>query len=453
MVEETIFSDQITHTDNKDTTAVRETKSPVEASLGVSEKWDARDAGREVVETAIQGLTRPPDFFLLFSTIHYEKYGGFQEFLNGVWDVLPKGTPLAGGTVVGFMNNYGCYTHGATALAVSYPNMDIAIGYGKNTKRNPKKAAEQCTNMIKRRFVKSAYRNKFLFNIVSGPGFIKIPGYGYKKVIDSGLTSKFVIFAIGLSRYLVQRGAAREDEVFEEMVENLPDYNMILGTTLDNLKGINNYQFFNDKFFTNTVVGLGIATDLDTDVFTTHGMKETNINFQITKLKNNQIIQEINNKPALKELYRLMDWPEGFVNDKTMEHTILYYPILLKRGKREVPVVMPFILKDSIMTPCLIDKGEAKVLTVSGKNLINSIQNSLQYFDNIQPEFGIFSNCMTILQTLGSKTNIIRKETMKYFGEKPFLMIWSAGEGTYSPVSEIIYANMSINTAIFGHKI
>jgi hypothetical protein len=103
----------------------------VEAVVGMSRKWDAREAGREVAKTAIRTLTRPPDFFLLFSTIHYEKYGGFQEFLNGVWDVLPEGTPLVGGTVTGFMNNYGCFSRGTSGLAVSYPYIDVAVGVGK----------------------------------------------------------------------------------------------------------------------------------------------------------------------------------------------------------------------------------------------------------------------------------------------------------------------------------
>ena len=70
-------------------------ESKLEASVGLSRLWDAREAGREVARTAIEKLSRPPDFFLLFSTIHYEKHGGFEEFLAGVWDVLPKGTPLA----------------------------------------------------------------------------------------------------------------------------------------------------------------------------------------------------------------------------------------------------------------------------------------------------------------------------------------------------------------------
>jgi hypothetical protein len=114
-------------------------ETSIEAAVGVSEKWDAREAGREVAESTLSKMDSNPDFFLLFSTIHYEKHGGFQEFLDGVWEVLPKNTPLIGGTVAGFVNNYGCFTRGATALSVSYPNMDVILGFGKNTKRNPKK--------------------------------------------------------------------------------------------------------------------------------------------------------------------------------------------------------------------------------------------------------------------------------------------------------------------------
>ena len=119
-------------------------ESKLEASIGMSREWDARKAGREVAKSAIKNLKTPPNFFLLFSTIHYKDHGGFQEFLNGVWDVLPKGIPLIGGTVAGFLNNHGCFTRGATALAVAYPNLDVAIGIGRNTRKNPKKAAKNC---------------------------------------------------------------------------------------------------------------------------------------------------------------------------------------------------------------------------------------------------------------------------------------------------------------------
>ena len=121
-------------------------KAEFEAAVGMSRKWDAREAGREVARSAIEKLSRPPSFFLLFSTIHYEKHGGFQEFLNGVWDVLPKGTPLIGGTVAGFMNNYGCFTRGATSIAIESTDIKILSGIAHNTKRYPKKAIV-CTYM------------------------------------------------------------------------------------------------------------------------------------------------------------------------------------------------------------------------------------------------------------------------------------------------------------------
>ena len=425
----------------------------VEAAVGMSRKWDAREAGREVAETAIKNLTLPPDFFLLFSTIHYEKYGGFQEFLNGVWDVMPKETPLVGGTVTGFMNNYGCFSRGASALAVSYPFMDVAVGVGKNTKRNPYRAAKKCAEMIQNGLKESPYKNKFLLNFISGPVMPSIPGVGQKKYIRSGFVSKFAMQALGLSQALVQKGLAREDEIFEETVKQLPDYEMILGTSMDDHRGMKNYQFFNDQILTNAVVNLGLATDLDLDVCTTHGMKETNRNFTITKLgARNHAICNINHKPAVPELLRLLDWPEGFLTEETLMHTLLYYPISLRRRGREVPVVMPLIMKNSIFVPCIIDDGEVSILTVSGKDLINAVKENLHYFDEIQPEFGLFSTCMTILQTLGRKTNIVQEELCNYFKDKSFLLFYSAGEGTYSPTKDITYANMSFNTAIFGHQ-
>ena len=422
----------------------------IEVGLGLTKKWDAREAGREVAETAIQKLKNPPDFFLLFSTIHYEKHGGFQEFLDGVWEVLPKGIPLVGGTVVGFMNNYGVYVHGASAMAVSYPNMDIAIGYGKNTKRNPKKAARQSAEMIKKGFATTKYKNRFLLSLVSGPEVPSMPGVGRKKIIKSGIASKFAMQALGISQTLFQKGIGREDEVFEELAKELPDYNMILGTAVDDYKGISNYLFYDNKILTNSVINLGFSTNLNLDVCTTHGMKETNITFDITKLsKNKHIIHEINNKPAVPELYKLLHWPEGFLNEKTMLSKILYYPLSLKRYHREVPGVMLFIFKDSIVTPCMIDKGKVSILRVSGKNLVDAMKENLAHFNNYKPEFGLCSACLTIQQTLGYKVKMIKQDVSEFFKEKPFLIFWCAGEGTHSPSKDMVYANMSYNTAVF----
>ena len=155
----------------------------LEAAVGMTRKWDAREAGKEVARSTIEKLTKPPDFFVLFSTIHYKYHGGFQELLNGVYDVLPEEIPLVGGTVRGFSNTYGCYTRGATSLAVSSKTMDVAVGVGNNTKRNPKKAAIKCAEMIKSGLKNSTYKNSFLLNIISGAEVPNMPPLGRKKVI------------------------------------------------------------------------------------------------------------------------------------------------------------------------------------------------------------------------------------------------------------------------------
>jgi hypothetical protein len=424
-----------------------------EASIGLTRKWDAYEAGIEVAENTIRKLSRPPDFFLLFSTIHYEKYGGFEKFLDGVWEVLPEGVPLIGGTVPGFINNYGCFTRGATALAVSEPRMDVVIGLGKKTKRNPKRAAEQSSKMIEAGFAKSAFKNKFLLNIISGPETMKIPGEGYRKIVDSGFWSRFANITYGTSQYLMQKGSGREDEIFEELIKKFPNSKMILGASMDDYRGISNYQFYDKQVLTNAMVILGIASDLELDVSTTHGMKKTEKKLNITKLsRNKHIIKRINGKPAVPELFNILNWPEGFLTEKTMYNVIPYYPISFKRHGKEVPTIMPAFLKDFIVTPSVIDLGEVSILTLNGKDLISAAKEGLETTGDNNIAFGLFSTCVTILTTLGYKTYMIKEELTKVFGETPFLMFFSAGEGTYSPSKNATYANISFNNAIFHHN-
>jgi hypothetical protein len=237
-------------------------QSKIEVSIGLSRKWDAREAGREVAKSAIKNLKKPPSFFLLFSTIHYKDHGGFQKFLNGVWEVLPKGTPLIGGTVACFMNNYGCYARGATALAVSYLNMDISVGLGKHTKLNPKNAAKICSNYIKSGLKNSKYSNKLLINIISAPTVPKLPMLGRNNFIKSRFFG-WMASNIGVRLFsLFGHGLGKEDDLIDELTKLLPDYYFIGGSSVDSGKYLNNYQFIEDQVFTNSVVALGCKIDL-----------------------------------------------------------------------------------------------------------------------------------------------------------------------------------------------
>jgi len=427
-------------------------KQEVEAAVGMTRKWDAREAGREVARNTIKQLNSPPNFFLLFSTIHYRDHGGFEEFLNGVWDVLPKGTPLVGGTVRGFMNNYGCYTRGATAIAVSKSEMDVAIGYGKNTKRNPKAAAQKCAKMIKDQLKNSNYQNKFLLNLISASEIPDIPSLGRKKIVKPGLTPKALMKLYGFSQYVLQKGAGRDDEIIEEMIKQLPECYMMGAGTIDGGAGVTSFQFYNKEMFTNSVVSLAINTKNKIDVLTTHNMKKTGIEFKITKAsKDGRIIHEINGKPAFSELLRLLNWPKDFLNEDTWLKTTFYFPLGSNYiGSKNCfgPRVIGFVLGESLVTGFRSKDPDASILTIDGGSLLETIDKNLGSFSD-SPEFGIIASCTTRLETMGGNLYQARDRILRYFDKNPFIVFYVGGESTYSPDKGLDYINMSFNSALF----
>jgi hypothetical protein len=371
--------------------------------------------------------------------------------------VLPKGTPLVGGTVVGFLNNYGCYTRGTSALAVSYPNMDIAVGYGRKTKSSPEYASNEYARMIDYKLKSSRYPYNFLLNLISGPELFNLPGMGYKKIIKSKKSANLGIFFAEIMQKIGKKGMPRDDEILKNLTKKMPDYSSLSGVLLDDFKFLDNYQFLNNDVLTGKLVGLGMKTDLSFDVNTTHCMKETGINLEVTKIAyNGWVIKEINNKPAWPEFLRLLDWNEDIILDesKLMER-MMYCPLGFKRDGKVYPTITGIVvLGDSMVTAVRTKVGDkAAILNINGKLLVESVKINLEKYQDFKPEFGLFSSCITRLITLGREIYSLRDILLDYFNDKPFLDIYVAGEGTYSSREKrLAYSDMSFNSAIFGSK-
>jgi len=423
-------------------------KPEFKAGVGLSRKWDAREAGREVALTTLEKLgDKKPDFFLLFSTIHYEKYGGFQEFLAGVWDILPEGTPLIGGTVAGFIIPQGCFTRGATALAVSYPNMDVAVGIGRNTKRAPHLAAKQCAEMIKRGLRGSRYENKFLIDVISGPTIPKLSFFN-KKVIKSKILENVIPILFHISEKILQKGVGREEEILDELIKNLPEYSIIGGSTYDDNKMTRNYQFYSKYIFTNSIVALALCSELVPSINTTHGLKETDTKLEITGLRGeDRIIYEINNNPAADEFLKALDWPREYLNEKAYLKTY-FTPLGFKKNGVLFPEIIGYFIGNSIICGYKIKDNDLYLLSASGKSLMNSIDLNLEIFKDkeIFMAFGIC--CAIMLQTLGSNVFHIQRKLLEVFGESPFLLLYGAGIDAYTPQKGGYHINMAFNMGI-----
>ena len=426
-------------------------KPEFKAGVGLSRKWDAREAGREVALTTLEKLgDKKPDFFLLFSTIHYEKYGGFQEFLAGVWDILPEGTPLIGGTVAGFIIPQGCFTRGATALAVSYPNMDVAVGYGKNTKRAPHLAAKQCAEMIKRGLRGSRYENKFIFSLISGPTMPIFPIFGKKFVIKSKAFGFLTRYLMDVSVVLLQKGYGREDEVLNALSKLFPDFYFLVGSSSDDNNVVDNYQFFMTNCLTNSVVALALKIDLSLDIVSAHGFKEREICLNVTsKSSGGRIINKLDNSPAVDRLLKVYKWPsdflEGWIHRKTF-----FCPLGFRNKDNMLcPAAIGAIMGNSFSFSYGITNNELHPLTASGRDLVDVAIKSISK-NNQKSQLALVISCCARLVTLGEKINYVYDNFKTSYGKKPFLVLYGLGEGVYLPDKSPMYLNESFNICTFG---
>jgi len=409
--------------------------SEFEASVGLSRKWDAREAGKEVARSAIKNLSRPPSFVLLFSTIHYEKHGGFEEFLAGVWDILPAGTPLVGGTVAGFMNNFGCYTRGCTALAVSYSDMDVAVGVGHNTRKNPKKAANNFSNSLLNQIGKSHYANKFIFSVLPGGTVPQLFGIGRKKVMKSGMAGKLSLNLLDQSIKIVQTGPGREEEVFDNLGKDLDDWSIIGGSAMDDLIQSRCYEFSGNDVLTADLVGLGIKSNLKSEIITKYGLKKTGIKMHITKKAlRDCVICEIDGKPATKEFLNRINWPEDYLNDRLYTKTF-YYPLGYEYKGVLRPQIIGAFLGNHIACGYSIKTDEIEILSASGKSLLNAMKECAFEINRLNPKIVLGVACATQLETLGSGIFIAQEKIEESFKDIPYVVGFYAGEESYTPYS------------------
>ena len=388
-----------------------------EASVGMSRKWDAREAGREVAESTIRKLHRPPDFFLLFSTIHYEKHGGFQEFLNGVWDVLPEGTPLIGGTVAGFMNNYGCYTRGACALAISDSEIKVVIGVGHNTKRNPRKAVRQCIEMMKKQDVTP----DFYLELISGPIIPTFPIIGKQTVIKSKTFGGLMKNMVPLL-WKFNMGTDRADEALEYLANHL-DKPIIGSVCHDDGKLSRNYQFYKKKILKNAIMLLGISGMENPQFKTVTPLLSRGKKIKISLAKDRRTVKEINGKKATQELCRILNWNQNDIKEVEKFYSqAFYYPFCYLKKDKIHAAMLGLLLGESVYFANRIESKELELFGLTGNKIITDCREL--FAQQKKTMFGVM--CETYIETLGNQIYTIQEMAEK--STENFVILFSGGE-------------------------
>jgi hypothetical protein len=423
-------------------------ESQIQASVGMSRKWNAKDAGREVAETALKKLDSSPSFILLYSTINYEKHGGFQELLDGVREILPKNTPLIGGTITGFINNYGCYARGVTALAVSCPNIDLAMGIGKHTKSFPKTAARKCAYMIQRTLNKSKYKNKFLINSISGPTIPMIPFFGRLNIVKSKFIGN-MLSHIGMPLTgLLGYGIGKEGDIVDELGKKMKDYYIIGGSTMDDGKQLACYQFYNDKVYENTIVAIGGAINQPISLNGTVHIHGHEKNFKITKTTfGKRIIKKIENQPAKKRYHEIMDIPDVLYTELEPFYykTTNYFPISFK-DKREYVSGVGAFLGDNLLLGYKARNNDAIILSVGGKETLEAVDIVYKDVNKDTTPFSFINASGIRFMTMIENGAFKVKDKLDYIlGDTPYILVGTVNENMGTPDKKAVSRVYSFN--------
>ncbi len=195
---------------------------------------------------------------------------------------------------------------------------------------------------------------------------------------------------------------------------------------------------------------MAIKTDLKFHIRRDHGLSQTRESFKVTKTSSDKrFIHEINGKPAVQELLKLMSWPDTFINEKQLHSTTLYYPIGFKNDYETSINVVALISGNSL---CMVHKLKSEMacfFSASGRELVEAVDKCLYPFKEHKPILGFIYSCSIRLDTLGSQIYVVREKLMDYFNETPFLLTYVTGEGIFKPNEKLRYGNDTFNLSVF----
>ncbi len=421
--------------------------SGFKAVVGMSRKWDPKEAGREVARDALDRLGGKPRFVILSCTYEYYRNGGYQKLLDGVWEVLPEGTHLIGGTTSGFMIPRGCFSWGAVMLAVACDRMDVASAFGKGTKGNPKKAGRKTGEEIRRQLAASPCKNGFFIDFTSSALLPKIPVVGKRKVIESKFIAKAVSFAMPLMG-LFGWGMGRNDPVREELTKALSDFKGVGISTWDDSRFAYHRQFLGKEVYKNSIVALGFKSELESYVNAGFGFRKTDKKFTVTKKdRTGLIIKEINGKPARQEYLRILGWRPGVINEQHLKRTLFVLPSFEKDGAL-YPEVLGMFYGDYIIVAKTIDNPEMTIIKASGKSLLGAVDEAFEGFSG-RPLLAIIPECAARQEALGTSMFKEKDRIENYLGDAPYFLLFSGGECTYTPEQGCRNKYESFNVAVF----
>jgi len=234
----------------------------------------------------------------------------------------------------------------------------------------------------------------------------------------------------------------REEEIFECLTNKLDDFHILGGSSTDDNYMERNQQFFMNETMTNTIVALGIQSNMEFPIEIDHGLMPTGKKLNVTRKSfRNCAISQIDKESATKRFMDIVGWPIEFLDEFLYKRTF-FYPLGFKKGNVTYPEVIGSFLGSNIVCGYRIQTSELDILYASGNSLLRAVDNVLNELNSSEKvHLGLGVSCAVRLGALGSGIFATAEKLKRFFGNTQFLVIYTAGEDAYIPKQKNMHVN------------
>ncbi len=413
----------------------------MQVGVGISTNLLPENATDEAAKLAISKVSGNITAILLLCTIHYKSNNGFQKMFNKIRFFKEKNTQLIGGTIAGFMSREGEFTRGVAVVVFSAPPGKIKSGTGSNTKKNPGNAILEAS----KDFDKG--NNNSIIEFTSGPIRPRMPIVGEKFVVKSAPFSAILRSMMKFSTENFQMGFGREEEVIEGYSKFNATSNIIGGSTCDDNKVLDAYEFFSERVQKNSTVALQFV-DMKTKIRTIHGYDATGKILTVTKMSTDgRIISEIEGMPAISKFCEVTGIPLDRIDEKLHKKTFFIPFGYRDKVNFMCPMAVGGVLGNSFYFSHGIKGNKIELLTSSGGKLKEEAFNLIDKLNDDNPLFVFGIGCVSWISTLGRKISMMRAQFNKLNSD--YFIAFTMGEDYFSPETTDRHTNESFNTLSF----
>lgn len=332
---------------------------PFKAQVGLSDGEDSYAVGVNACQNAVDKLGETPDLVIVFASAQYNQ----EKMISGIRSVA-KEALLVGTSTAGEITGSGpSKKHSVAVMAIKAPEIKFYAAVGENIAASPQAAGKKAAEEVK-----------------------KLAGEKLKS---------FIMFP----DVLTGNGADTVRGVLSALGEHFP---VVGGASGDDFKFVKTYQYLNDKVYSGSVVGLGLAGEFKVGIGVKHGWIPISSPVKVTKSAGS-VLQELDGEPAINIYKNYFGEEEAKqLQKETLAKLAITYPLgMVVAGSDEMLIRDPISVDEhgSITCAAEIPEGsEIQLMIGSREEAIKvaktAAENAVAQLEGATPKAVIIFNCI-----------------------------------------------------------